>query len=187
MPLLIDCYNVLHAEKPELLAGLDEISLCKALATGPWRSDRIVLVCDGKPKPLGFSNSPVDNVEVIYSGPLLSADELIIQMVNRDTAPRRLMVISSDRQIRTLVRRRGAKSISSELFLKSLANYITGKNEQNKVNAGKFHDQQIPSDQVDQWLRDFGYDPSEHSRQKGDDPASEKDDSEDLEGIWPPW
>ncbi len=190
VPLIIDCYNVLHAEKPELLAGLDENALCRALDASPWSRDRITLVCDGKPKPLGFTRSPVDTVEVIYSGPLRTADEVIIHMVDRDSAPRRLLVVSSDRQISTHARRRGARAIGSEAFLKTLAGHLHRKYQQRADYAGKFDDQAVQPDQVDQWLRDFGYDPENHKpppRGQPDEDAGEETENDELDGIWPPW
>ncbi|NBC10130.1 MAG: hypothetical protein GVY24_00145, partial [Planctomycetes bacterium] len=80
--LIIDCYNVLHTPMPPMLAGLDEAGLCRALARTRWvdRTGGIVVVADGKPKPLPddrsgavLEQSPVAGVELWWSGPGRSA------------------------------------------------------------------------------------------------------------------
>ncbi len=55
MRLIIDGYNVLHETMPPPLAGLDEAGLCRALDASVWRSKSPVVVCDGRPKPLGLT------------------------------------------------------------------------------------------------------------------------------------
>ena len=104
MPLLIDCYNVLHAQKPVSLAGLEEASLCALLAASPWARSGVTVVCDGRPKPHSptpgeLASSPGGGVELIFSGPGRSADDVIIGLIEKDSAPRRLTVVSSDRTI----------------------------------------------------------------------------------------
>jgi len=117
MPLIIDCYNLLHAPMPPNLAGLEERRLCALLAASPWAKQPITIVCDGSVKPGGLATSPNPEVDLIYSGPGRSADTVIIEHVNQNTAPRRLTVATNDRAIQKAVRTRKARVMSIDRFV----------------------------------------------------------------------
>jgi len=173
MPLLIDCYNVLHARMPGMLAGLDEVGLCFALGRSGWANERVTVVCDGNPKPLGLIESPVDNVELVYSGQGRDADTVIIEMIGADTAPKRLTVVSSDREIQKAARRRRAKVLGSDQFIAQLAASLSsgaGAPPTAKPSPGKLSD-----DDVNRWLERFGFDVEQID--DGGDPDEE---------VWPP-
>lgn len=197
MPIFIDCYNVLHADKPASLAGLGEASLCGLLAGSPWARGGVTVVCDGSPKPHSPDPRDVEPVALIFSGPGRSADDVIIQMIDKDSAPRRLTVVSSDREIRKAARRRRARDISSEAFLEKLALAVKqgggGTATSGKPSAGPMTD-----DHVDRWLDFFGITPdSEDSavdnpggrapgpnlRDIGEDPWVDLEGLEDIEGY----
>ncbi len=120
MPLIIDCYNLLHADMPPLLAGLEEDRLCRLLDVSRYRAGAITVVCDGLPKPDLPSRSPVTSVALIYSGRDRSADDVIIAMIDADSAPRRLVVVSDDREIQKAARRRRAKAVGCGAFVGEL-------------------------------------------------------------------
>jgi len=170
MPLLIDCYNVLHAEKPASLAGLEEASLCGLLSRSPWAKGGVTVVCDGRPKPHSPDADSVGAVTLIFSGAGRSADDVMIELIEKDSAPRRLTVVSSDRAIQKVAGRRKTRSWSSEEFLKRLGRVVErggavgGAGEKGKPQAGP-----MPEDQVDRWLDLFGIDPA----QGPDNPSSE--------------
>lgn len=154
MALLIDCYNLLHATMPPSLAGLDEAGLCRLLARSPWAGERIVIVCDGAPKPGIIVASPVAGVELIYAGKGRSADEEIFDRIDADHSPRRLVVVSSDREIQKAARRRRAIAKSSEEFVRELA-------AMRRSGSSTGHDKpaspgKLASDEVDRWLDEFG-------------------------------
>ncbi|MEX0643360.1 MAG: NYN domain-containing protein, partial [Pirellulales bacterium] len=154
MPLLIDGYNVLHATMPPALAGLDEAGLCRALARTPWQAEPIVVVCDGRPGPLGVVESPVSEVELVYSGPTRTADDVIIERIDADSAPRRLIVVSTDHAIRKAARRRRAISWTSDQFIHRLVAAM--HNDFAPPNEGKPDIDTLPPQQVRDWLDAFG-------------------------------
>ena len=149
----MDCYNVLRATMPPVLAGLDEAGLCRALSRlardgavkGP-----MTVVCDGVVKPLGLTRSPVDEVELIYSGKKKSADDVIIEMIEADTAPRRLLVVSSDREIMKAARRRKATAVSAAEFIRMLAA------PRAKGGASGKRTGVLDEAEVERWLHEFG-------------------------------
>ncbi|MEM6333256.1 MAG: NYN domain-containing protein [Planctomycetota bacterium] len=153
--LLIDAYNVLHTTMPPVLAGLDEAGLCVAITRSAFRRHRAVVVCDGRVKPLGPDASPVDGVDLLYSGPSRSADDVIIERIDASSTPRRLTVVSTDRQIRAAARRRRCKSLTSDEFIAAVAESLdrTPPPPRNAKPAGPLSD-----NQVQRWLRHFGID-----------------------------
>jgi uncharacterized protein len=172
MPILIDCYNVLHAEKPASLAGLGEASLCGLLAQSPWASGGVTVVCDGMPKPHSPAAREVEPVTLIFSGQGRSADDVIIGLIDADSAPRRLTVVSSDRTIRRAARRRRARDVSSEVFLEKLAQAMKrgggGATAPGKPSTGPLTD-----DHIDRWLDWFGIPPHEQADESPEDPEDE--------------
>lgn len=162
MPLLIDCYNVLHAEKPSALAGLSEASLCALLARSRWAAGGVTVVCDGSPKPhsLKPGDPALGAVELIFSGADRSADDVIIALIDSDSAPRRLTVVSSDRAVRRAARRRKARDWTSEGFLNRLA--TSGRTGGGGSPApSKPGGTAMGDDQVERWLDWFGIDPAD--------------------------
>lgn len=164
MPLIVDCYNVLHVSMPPLLAGLDEAGLCLALARTRWAGGPITVVADGRPKPLRAAESPVPEVELVFSsqapGSHRSADDLIIHLIDHSSAPRRLTVVSSDRQIRAAARRRRARSLTSDDFIDQLAQQLT-QHPAGPPPSGRPRVDPLSPDMVQRWKQHFGFKPED--------------------------
>ncbi|MEM9916212.1 MAG: NYN domain-containing protein, partial [Planctomycetota bacterium] len=175
--LLVDAYNVLHSPMPAMLAGLDIAGLCRALGQTSWaRQGRVVVVADGVPRVLGTTQSPVDSVELVYSGGSSAhggktADDVIIAMVQTHRTPRSVTVVSSDRVIRSAARGRRAKSWSSEDFLARLCGQLRrekpqhaarkrGAKEPRRIARGRATRSDstdgLSPHRVEQWLRLMG-------------------------------
>lgn len=175
MSLVIDCYNLLHMDMPVHLAGLDETRLCRLLGCTAWAGRGIVVVCDGRVKPHGPLESPEPSVDLVYSGHQCSADDVIVQMIQANTAPRRLTVVSSDRQIQKAARRRRCRVLSSVEFVGVLsAAAVAGKRPGGARGAsagrpvadeGKGTGPLNPHD-VQQWLKRFGVDSDDRADSK---------------------
>jgi hypothetical protein len=155
MPLIIDCYNVLHVAMPPMLAGLDEAGLCRAIDRTTWARSGVTLVADGRPKPLRAQVSPVQSVELIFAGSSRSADDVIIQHIRSSSAPRRLTVVSSDRQIATAAQRRRCRVWSSESFINRLCEQLRKSPGQNQP-SDRPHVERLPPELVDRWLKAMG-------------------------------
>lgn len=158
MPLIIDCYNVLHVAMPPMLAGLSEAGLCHALARTKWAASGqpITVVADGRPKPLGVEESPVAEVDLVYAGSHRSADDLIIDLINAHSAPRRLTVVSSDRVIRAAARRRRARDLASEDFIDQLCDQLR-KHAQGPPPLSRPQFAPLPPELVQRWKQAFGF------------------------------
>lgn len=127
--LLVDTYNVLHhpLAHRELPGDAGPAELAALIAAGRHRRSKAVLVCDGMPRGMGplahrcaELRFQVEHAEVIYAGPGRDADALIERLIEAESAPRRMSVVSSDRRLQRAARRRRARVIPSDDFLASL-------------------------------------------------------------------
>lgn len=119
MPLVIDTYNVLHVTgvlPGELAVGEPE-GLAKLIASSRFGAEAVWLVCDGVPR----GASRVGRIVIEGAGARRNADDHIADIVGRSSAPRRVTVVTSDRELSRRVRARGAEVIKSEDFLTTLA------------------------------------------------------------------
>lgn len=157
MGLLIDGYNVLFTDMPVNLAGLDEIALCVLLSRSVWADGPITVVYDGQVKPHGPARSPVESVNLVYSGAGRSADELIISAIDADTAPRRLLVVSTDRQIQKAARRRRCQVMDSKAFVHHLAKGWRAEARHPGQQAGGEFAERLDGDEVLRWLKYFDF------------------------------
>ncbi len=129
--LLIDTYNVLHT--PAALRSLhDEPTpghLAVLVAASRFRRDRAALICDGSPHPEHLGPSAerraafryrVEGVEIVYAGPGRDADSLIERWIARDSAPRRLKIVSNDRRLIRAAKAVRARPVSADGFVETL-------------------------------------------------------------------
>ena len=127
--LIVDTYNVLHhpLAHRELPHDAGAAELAALIAAGRHRRSRAVLVCDSMPRNMGPMahrcaelRFQVEHAELIYAGPGRDADSLIERLIEAEHAPRRMSVVSSDRRLQKAARRRRARVIPSDDFLRSL-------------------------------------------------------------------
>ena len=158
MPLLIDAYNVLHVVGvlPPDLAGIDLEELAILISKSRFRGEEAVLVCDGVTKPHRVDET--GRVHVRFAGPGVTADDLILRLVRGSSAPRRLTVVTSDREIVVNARRRRAAVISSESFLETLASDRQTGSSAGNTPSSTSSSQGTDRRQVEHWLRLFGVD-----------------------------
>jgi hypothetical protein len=156
MPCLVDGNNLLYALAQ---AGADAgrgrlVILLEAMAAA--QDQLVTVVFDGAESP----GSPQDEhchvrVKVLYAHPR-TADELIEDQIAADSAPRRLIVVSSDRRLRAAARRRRCRCLPSQDFARLLLRPPVrhpGPAEPPEKRTG------LAGDQTDQWLAEFGLDP----------------------------
>ena len=175
MAYLIDAYNVLHLAHrlPDHLSVLNTTDLCRLIDEA--RIGPASVVCDGSPKPDEKPDQFTGTVRMIHAGRGRDADSLIEQMLEEDPAARHLTVVSNDRRIRAAARRKRAKSLRSEAFLKQLAESLNRpppRPQTAQQDLGdpahwleKFDlkdDAQTPESpqdtaETERWMREFGY------------------------------
>jgi len=157
--LLIDAYNVLLTPGvlPLGLAGVDLTGLAHLIERGRYRRRAAVLVCDGRSKSLSEQELKIGSVRVVYAGAGADADSLIERMLDEDSAPRRFLVVSSDRRISKAAGRAGAATLTSSAFLQQLST-DDAKRRPEPLPAWV---RQIPleHDAIAHWFQEFGLSP----------------------------
>lgn len=120
MRILVDGNNVMGALAAECVdAGRS--MLCGLLERFAERVEgRVTVVFDGPPRR-GESAQQAEpsRVTVLY-GADRTADDVVIDHLRADSAPRRLTVVSSDRQIRREARKRRCRIVRAEPFARWL-------------------------------------------------------------------
>ncbi len=160
MPFLFDGYNVYHAacKLGEQWVSIVPIALCGLIAEDMQRlRDHGVIVFDGRiPRGRPERVDPEGYVRIVYSGVSSDADSEIEYLIKKNTAPRRLVVVSSDRRIRQAARRRRARSLSAVEYLMEMINRANRPVRRSKEPPEK-RSGLIEGD-VDMWLNIFGID-----------------------------
>jgi hypothetical protein len=159
MPLLLDGNNVLHALAGE---GLDatRLALCNYLRETFANRDDVHVVFDGPSRggPRAQDFIP-HGIRLTYSGGT-PADQLVIRAIEVDSAPRRLTVVSTDRQIRAAARRRRCASLTSEEFSERLRTEIERPSPAAPPEPPEKREGLSP-EQTESWLEEFGIEPEE--------------------------
>ncbi len=157
MPVLIDGNNLLFAARdaqPDRPVG--RARLCELL--GQWSRrvrEQTTVIFDGPTPPGELAAQIADRaIEVGYSESE-KADSLIIARIQSDSAARRLVVVSTDREIARAAKRRRASPMRSdefwELLLADLARPPHTPLEPIEKRRG------LSKGQADDWLRELGF------------------------------
>ena len=119
--LIVDGYNVTKTGYPELPLADQRNRLAHQLAALAARTGAEVTVVFDGADVLGVRTAAPRGVWVLFSEPGVQADDVIRDLVSAEPRGRQLVVASSDREVATSVRRRGAYTVSSAVLLSRLA------------------------------------------------------------------
>ncbi|MBN1818350.1 MAG: NYN domain-containing protein [Sedimentisphaerales bacterium] len=158
MPLIIDGYNLLRTiqKTDEEFEQLDETGLCRFLSQYLTRvRDHGHVFFDGLGPPDKTGMAGLAGLEVYFSGQDREADELIEQKIQDNTAPRRLVVVSTDRRVRQAASKKKATAMLCEVFWIEMQRRLA---QQQVVYEPKEKRQGITEMETDQWLDAFGLD-----------------------------
>ena len=158
MPIIIDGYNLLRwVERLDpVYATLSEAALCRMVSQYLVRTrSHAQVIFDGTGPPDKRELANIANMEVYFSGPDREADDIIEEKILESSAPKGLVIVSSDRQIRAAAKRRKATSVKVDYFWLSLIEQLDKKKP---VPQPKEKRNGISEDETDQWLEMFGLD-----------------------------
>ena len=126
---IIDGYNVIKSEHSRILGGSLEsqrnnlISLIHAQKPQGSEKNVVTVVFDGKAEnPFsgeGFSRQNSLGIEILYSENT-NADRIIERLVNEDSNPANIVLVTDDRGIRRMTAGKGVKFIGTAEFWKKL-------------------------------------------------------------------
>lgn len=122
MPYLIDGYNLLRAvQKTDEFSSLTDIQMCRAVSDFLMcMRDHGHIVFDGIGPPDKSAFGGMPGLEVYFSGESYEADDIIEDKIIDNTAPKSLVVVSSDRRIRRAAAKRKAVDAPADLFWQTL-------------------------------------------------------------------
>jgi predicted RNA-binding protein with PIN domain len=157
MPIIIDGYNLLRSvQKIEEYQSLDEAALCRIISEYLQRVRTYAQVIFDGLGPRDKSDlSGIDNVEVYFSGENLEADDVIEEKIEEYSAPKNMVVVSTDRRIRAAAAKRKSISVTSDLFWISMIEQLD-KKKPTPMPKQKRHG--ITETEADAWLDEFDLD-----------------------------
>lgn len=152
MPFLIDGHNLV-GRMPELRLDDpdDEAKLVMRLRTYCARTGKRATVVFDHGLPGGRSHElSGGGVEVVFASAGRSADGILRERLRRARDPRGLTVVTSDRQVISAARARGAQVMRSEEFAARLS--APPRAETPEVET----DTDLSPEEVQEWLKVFG-------------------------------
>jgi len=155
MPYLIDGNNLIPA-LAEVGPEVGRVALCELLARAFPAGEDICVVFDGPRPETGVPLELDVRLRIIFS-PGRPADLTIIDRIETDTSPKRLIVVSSDREIRQHARRRRCQSVPSDEFAATLLRMLGRSGAPQPTEPSEKHEGLGESD-TDDWLDYFGID-----------------------------
>jgi uncharacterized protein len=164
MPILIDGYNLMY------VAGIvgqgfgpgglqrSRLALLNFLAASiePRELSHTTVVFDAHDAPPGLPRVVEHRgITVRFAAKQETADELIAELIQAASAPRRLVVVSSDHEVQRAARRRRAKAIDSDVWYAEL---IRSRRQRDEASADGPARPAVPllEEDVHYWLRQFG-------------------------------
>lgn len=156
MPFLIDGYNLqkqIHKVDPESDTPSDTY-LCKILSLYLKRIRQfgeVIFDGIGPPDKTEFEN--LDNVEIVFVGRNTDADTVIERKIKANTAPKKLVVVSSDRRLRVAAAKRKAVGIKSEDFWPMVVKQLQRRSKP-RVEPRSKHDG-LTESETDYWCDFF--------------------------------
>jgi len=158
MPVVIDGYNLLWSLQKTGHDDdvIDDVELCLILGRyfkSIGETGQIVFDGNGPADKSGFNK--VTNLEIFYSGPAGDADGVIENKIKADTAPKRLIIVSSDRRLVKAARARKATAVKSEHFWKTVQKQLSRKKPPREPEGKR---KGLNQAETDQWLKFFNLD-----------------------------
>ncbi|MEM6470889.1 MAG: NYN domain-containing protein [Planctomycetota bacterium] len=178
MLLLIDGYNIAQPVAPSRRPPANWLQLARenllqTLAKYIDQSvrSRTCIVFDAADPPKGRpSQFQFAEMEVRFAVDYVTADDLLEEIIRSHHTPKQLMVVSSDHRVQVAAKRRGATFIDSEPWMDRLTDGRTilasdlttkpdGKTGQGGAGEGSAKPRIEDPDEVQQWMKEFGFDP----------------------------
>ena len=157
MPVIVDGYNLLRSvqQSDDQFETLDEVGMCRMISEYLRRvRDHGHIVFDGIGPRDKTNLGGLGNLEVYFSGASTDADTIIEERIEANTAPKSLIIISTDRRLRAAAGKRKAMCVRSEMFWPSLMRQLE-KSGKRRPEPREKHDG-INENETDEWLDFFG-------------------------------
>jgi predicted RNA-binding protein with PIN domain len=158
--ILIDGYNLLHGTDlfgSGRAAGTLEASREALLqfvieALEPGELSETTIVFDSKEAPPGLPRVlHREGLTIRYASDYANADELLEELIQADTSPRKLLVVSSDHQVQRAARRRKARFVESRQWYVEMRQRLLASAKQKKEARPV---EMLSAAEIEEWERD---------------------------------
>lgn len=165
MALLIDGYNLLYAacvvgpgQGPGGLRRARQALLnWLAAVVAPAELPRTTVVFDAAQAPRDLPREFVHRgLTARFASAYADADALLEELIQRDSAPRRLTVVSSDHRLHRAARRRRARAVDSDVwYAEVVRRHAAAQREVQQPRVEAPRERPIGPDEVAYWIRAF--------------------------------
>ncbi len=152
MPYLIDGNNLIGAIRViDIRDSAAREKMTRMLAAYQRaKNNSVIVVYDGPPPGGVRSTTNIGGLRIIYAGPESDADSRIRKILEQAAEPSSFVVVSSDKQVYSHARWRGAKAMRVMPFFSDLQQTL----ERDGRQAAEFD--ALNDDEVDEWIRYLG-------------------------------
>ncbi len=152
MPYLIDGNNLIGAMRVIDIRDAAAREKLTRLLADYQRAKRntVVVVYDGPPPPGVRPVTHIGRLTVIYAGPETDADTRIRRILEESSDPASYIVVSSDREVYSFARWKGAKATRVMAFYSDLQATVEKAGQQVADFGG------LSREEVEDWMRYFG-------------------------------
>jgi predicted RNA-binding protein with PIN domain len=155
--VVIDGYNLLRlVEKMEGWEAITDRQLCMMISQYLRRiaaTGQVVFDGIGPPDKASFENLAA--LEVVFSGRRSDADSIILDKIDLYSAPKSLVVVSSDRELATAAKRRKCVPVKSQVFFAQMVAELDKKRKPPQEPPQKRTG--ITDGETEEWLKTFGF------------------------------
>ena len=157
MPVIIDGYNLLRSIEKLGLEDITDVKMCHVISHYLKSNDDWgVVVFDGI-GPRDKSGFNFSNLKIVFSGANTEADSIIEKEIAENSAPKRLIVVSSDRRIRFAAKKRSAPDVKSDIFWHQVIQYMAMQTRARGRTEPREKFNGISEAETEQWLKIFGF------------------------------
>jgi len=154
--IIVDGYNLIYSH-PELKDKVQtdaekvrEILISILAEYIRTRKEKLILVFDSSESGVVYKLSTPSRLEVRFSKPGLTADKMIVKMMQSEPEPQKVTVVSSDyKDIGMIAKSLGVELLSSEAFWKR----VSEKRKVDKKDEEK--PTSVSESEVEYWLKEF--------------------------------
>jgi predicted RNA-binding protein with PIN domain len=156
--IIIDGYNLIKAN-PDLFSKMSDLEsqrthILKILQSAPaLLGQDILLVFDGTSGHNFPAAEKKGRIQFIFSGKNREADEVIQNLIRKNAAGQKMLVISSDHSIRNTARDHRVSAITSQEFWKTLLG--SDPKTRPATNESSSSNRQLSDNEVQEWLKLF--------------------------------
>lgn len=156
--IIIDGYNLIKSAKQDFpqsvdLAGEREHLIKILNSSVNLRNQQIIVIFDGRSDTKAFSAADYPNIRIIFSKNRIKADDIIQELIRKDSRPTQIELVSSDREIQFTAKGHGAKVTESKNFWRKIRGKPSQKGSQLKGESPTERD--LSNKELKEWLKIF--------------------------------